>query len=70
MHALLSRRAALLIQPQIAAFATKTTVYSPVPKEKDYYQILGIGHTATHEQIKEAYRAAVKKHHPDVIGSV
>jgi molecular chaperone DnaJ len=40
-----------------------------VPKEKDYYNILGIQTTATPEQIKEAYRNMVKQHHPDVAGS-
>jgi DnaJ-class molecular chaperone len=56
------------MQKQSASFAT-TIKYNPLPKEKDYYQILGIESTATLEQIKDAYRAAVKRHHPDVIGS-
>jgi DnaJ-class molecular chaperone len=30
---------------------------------------LGVEHTATPEQIKDAYRAAVKMYHPDVAGS-
>lgn len=69
MQAIFNRRAASLVQTQTAAFASKTALYSPVPKEKDYYRILGVAATATHEQIKDAYRAAAKKHHPDVIGS-
>ena len=31
-----------------------------------HYQVLGIDHTATVEQIRRAYRAAAKAHHPDV----
>lgn len=56
------------MQPR-AAFASKVAQYNPTPKEKDYYNILGVTSTATLEQIKEAYRIAVKKHHPDVAGS-
>lgn len=40
-----------------------------LPAQKCYYGILGVEHTATPEQIKEAYRAAVKMYHPDVAGS-
>ena len=40
-----------------------------MPSQKDYYQILGIGNDATPEQIKDAYRAAAKKYHPDVVGN-
>ena len=36
------------------------------PETKDYYAILGVPKTATDEQIKDAYRALAKKHHPDV----
>ena len=43
--------------------------HSAIPKEKEYYSILGIDRTATPEQIKEAYRQKVKQHHPDVQGS-
>ena len=32
---------------------------------KDYYTILDVPATSTPEQIKEAYRRLVKKHHPD-----
>lgn len=39
-----------------------------MPREKNYYKILGIEQTATPEQIKEAYREKAKKHHPDVVG--
>jgi curved DNA-binding protein CbpA len=34
--------------------------------EKDYYSILHVPSHATQEQIKDAYRALAKKHHPDV----
>ncbi len=32
----------------------------------DHYQILGIGSTASQDEIKRAYRRLVKMHHPDV----
>lgn len=52
-------------------FATTASpqLHSRLPREKDYYKILGIQTTATPEQIKEAYRNLVKVHHPDVTGS-
>jgi len=34
--------------------------------QKDYYRILGIPAYATAEDIKDAYRAMAKRHHPDV----
>lgn len=69
MQSLLQRRASLLVAPRMATFATKVAQYNPVQEKKDYYQILGVTQTATLEQIKDAYRESVKKHHPDVIGS-
>ena len=40
-----------------------------MPREKDYYKVLGVTIDATPEQIKDAYRETAKKHHPDISGS-
>jgi DnaJ-class molecular chaperone len=33
--------------------------------KKDYYVTLGIGETATTDEIKKAFRKLAVKHHPD-----
>ena len=37
-----------------------------MPKEKDYYNILGVGKNATKEDIKAAYKKLAKHFHPDL----
>jgi len=36
------------------------------PTKRDYYEILGVPKSADESQIKQAYRALAKKHHPDM----
>lgn len=34
--------------------------------DRDYYQILGVDHSASHEDIRKAYRKLARKYHPDI----
>ena len=37
-----------------------------MPKEKDYYRILGVPKNATKEEVKAAYKKLAKQYHPDL----
>ena len=39
--------------------------YSNIMAKRDYYEILGVGRTATEEEIKKSYRKMAIKYHPD-----
>ena len=54
--------------PSQRYFATAAP-HSRMPREKDYYKVLGVTADATPEQIKDAYRESAKKYHPDIAGS-
>ena len=42
------------------------TPRKPAKRQFKYYEILGIGQSATTEEIRKAYRKLAKLYHPDV----
>src|SRR6185437_8165104 len=36
-----------------------------MPTKRDYYEVLGVGKTASADEIKKAFRRAAVQHHPD-----
>lgn len=47
------------------AYLTGMDMTHAVTRQPDYYTLLGVAHTASPEEIRRAYRAAMKENHPD-----
>ncbi len=39
----------------------------PMPKARDYYEVLGLNKNASDDDVKKSYRKLAREHHPDMV---